>query len=115
MDQKASVFDKLITGLSADERTDMLRRIQTDEPASEEPLFVPDDGEEAESLEAHYSQLGIIQRIMLFLKSFFRQKDIMEVLEESILEGYARDIQSAHPGLYDFRTNTLGASFARLA
>ena len=113
MHQKASVFDKLVTGLSANERIEMLGRIQTHEPVNEEPLFETDEEEELENLEAHFSRLGFIQRIMLFLKSLFRQKDVMTVLEESILEGYGRDIERAYPGLYDFRTDTLGASFAR--
>ncbi|MAG13771.1 MAG: hypothetical protein CMN78_04155 [Spirochaetales bacterium] len=113
MHQKASAFDRLVTGLSANERLDMLKRIQTQPSENKEPLFESEASEESESVEAIFSRLGLIQRIVLFLKALFKQKEVMAVLEETVFEGFAREIETAYPGLYTYRTNTLGASFAR--
>ena len=110
--QRATTFDRLVSGLSGSERIEMLKRIESSYNSDDDPLFSNTDEDEVENLEILLNRLTIFQRIILFLKSLFQQRDIMEVLEESVLQRYATELERSKAGLFNAKSMMLGNGFA---
>ncbi|MFP4363166.1 MAG: DUF5312 family protein [Spirochaetia bacterium] len=95
-----SVFDKLVTNISREERTEMLERIHSTSRLSEEPLF-PEEEEQPISLEETYSNLGFFYKIYLFFKALFSGKDRLELIKELVLNNITKKVQTQYPHLLE--------------
>ncbi len=106
-------FDRLVSALSADERLGMLKSIETSGARVEEPIFM--DAEETENINiaSVYNRLGVVKRIILFFRALFTRLDAMEILEDSILKGYAGEVERAYRGLFNAGANTLSPLFKK--
>ncbi len=98
-------FDKLVSQLSRDERKQMLERIRASAQVLEEPLSQFQDPPTVD-LQAEVEKLGLLHRLLLFLRSLFAGKDRAEVIEEFLVRDLGRTIQRDAPGLIDTRTGT---------
>ncbi|MBT3273424.1 MAG: hypothetical protein HN368_09730, partial [Spirochaetales bacterium] len=107
-----STFDSLVTGLSGDERIEMLKNISAAESTDEEPLFAEAEEGEAVNLEILHGRLGIFQKLILFIKSLFAQRDVLEVFEETMLSKHGYEIEHNFPGLLDAGKMSVGYVFA---
>ena len=108
-----STFDRLVSGLSADERLEMLKGIESTSQGVDGPIIDDTAETEAVNIEAVYTRLGVVRRILLFLKALFTQRDVMEILEDSILRGYGEEVERAYRGLFTAGANTLSPIFKR--
>ena len=97
-----SVFDKLVHGISSEEKKTLLQQIGEKAAVSEDPLALDDDDREAVDLEEVYNGLGIVARIILFIKMLFTGRNREYVLENDLLAGIAHDIQKRSSGIMDF-------------
>ena len=111
--RQISTFDRLVAGLSTEERRGMLRSIEENLNIDSEPLFADAEESEEISLEVIHGRLGLIHRIILFFKALIVQRNVLDVLEESLLLRYAAEIERAYQGLFDAKTNSLGYAFAK--
>ena len=105
-------FEKLASGLSADERFRLLDRIKTEGSVGSDPLYENTEDSDAQELEAFYGRLSIIKKLVLFFVALFNKKDSMQFLEETIIARIAKDIEKTHTGIYSQKTMTLGGAFA---
>jgi hypothetical protein len=106
-----STFDSLVSGLTADERLEMLRGIEESGTGIEEPIFADAEDTATINIEAVYNRLGVVKRILLFFKALFTQRDVMDLLEDSLLRGYAEEVERACRGMFTSGSNTLNLLF----
>lgn len=109
-----SIFDVLVSELSTDERRDLLERITRGSPLSQEPLYPPSSLPRVEhsDYDSRFSDLNVIARLLLFLRSVFRGKSREELLREDDLKEIARKVAQVFPGLVDLRRGLLLAPLA---
>ena len=91
----------------------MLRNIEAKIKTDDEPLYADNEESEEINLEIIHGRLGLIQRIILFIKALISQRNVLDVLEESLLQRYAAEIERSYQGLFYARTNSLGIAFGK--
>jgi hypothetical protein len=100
----SSSFDYLVAELSSEERRLLLERIKTSMPVSSEPLFpahaAPGAGS-ASTIKAE--ELGILPRLLLFLRGLFSGKSRDELLREDELKEIGRKVEQRKVGVIDRR------------
>jgi len=104
MTATGELFDGLVAELSDEERGFLLERIKSSMPVSPEPLFPAQgaqDGSVAAS--ARIEELGLILRLVLFLRGLFSGKSKEEILREDELKEIGRKVELHYPGLIDRR------------
>lgn len=106
---ESSVFDSLVAGLSEEERRSLLERVRKSVAVSNAPLFDAGSMPSSPPLsgQERLARLGIIARILLFLRRLFSGRDYDSLLEEDELRAIARRVQSAVPNLVDYRRGIL--------
>jgi hypothetical protein len=106
-----SPFDGLVAELSADERVALLERIRLTAQVSDEPLYqaataaAPRPGARAEDL-------GLVAKLVLFLRALFSGKSRDELLREDGLKEIGRGIELRYPGLIDRRRGLIFGAVA---
>jgi hypothetical protein len=110
--QQNSTFDRLVSELSAEERIEMLKDIESNVTIDEEPLLKSSESEYEVNIEGEYRKLGFIKKFFLFIKSILRQRDVVDVFEDSLMKSIAEDVERASKGIFDSRRRTLSAGFA---
>lgn len=106
-----SVFEQMAAHLSEAEREQILERIRLSSKSGEEPLYVEPEDDTIE-LEIIYERLSFFQKLALFIRSLFTQKDPIEVLEDSSMDRLAKEAASQSPGLFNGKTKCFEAAFA---
>jgi hypothetical protein len=106
---QGSVFDRLVADLSLEERRDLLERLDRSVIVSDEPLYDKIFAERAgaPSHIRNLSELGLLKRILLYLRRFFTGRDIDSLLVEDELKALARNVEAACPGIVDYRRGML--------
>lgn len=105
-------FDKLVAGLSAADRNAMLERIK--KTSGESIKLVETEEKPAEysmSLSVRLQNESIFYRIILWLRSFIKQKDTEKLYNEDIIANIAKKINREHPGLLMHRHGVLDSIF----
>lgn len=106
------MFDRLVEELTPDERKSLLERIQQLHPISEEPV-VSNIQEEAEvDFEREFQALGLVEKILLWIRAFFTRRIREEVLEEHLVKKLSRELQRKAPGMVDTKRKLLLPPFA---
>ena len=94
-----SVFDKLVSGLSSNERRDMLERI-----ASAVTLGPPDEEPEQDrvvDLNESFAQMGVFRRLIIIVTAFFSGRERNSIVEGYLLRDLSRRVNAALPGGLD--------------
>ncbi len=78
-------FDKLIIKLSSNEKKELLSKMERGFELSQEPLVEKQEIIETEykNFQQEYESLTIFYKIVLFIQSFVKHKDIPTLLKES--------------------------------
>lgn len=100
-------FDHLVTELSAEERGLLLERIKASMPVSNEPLFPAQAAPGNMQSASREDALGIVSRLLLFLRGLFSGKSKAELLREDELRAIARRIEQHAPGIIDRKRNLI--------
>ena len=110
---QTSVFDRLVSDLSAEERSDLLERVNRSFSVSEEPLYAEPDAAVARKRlgPENLSELGLFRRIVLFFRRFFTGRDIESLLAEDEIKALAKEVERLAPGMVDERRAVLCQSF----
>lgn len=109
-----SVFDSLVAELSVEERRELLGRLGSAVAMSEEPLASQDELDAARR-GPHVlgpDDLGLIQRLVLFLRRLFTGRDLETLLEEDELKVLAKLVDQRLPGVVDYRRGLVAAPLA---
>lgn len=107
-----SNFDRMVSGISDDERKDLLSRVQK---GQDDELF-PDDRRELKdslksTLNIRFRQEGFFVRIWLKLKAAFLGMPLEDVYNTTMVSGIARDIERNFPGYINYHRSCLIAPF----
>ncbi len=109
-----TVFDRLVTELSKEERRQMLDKINRLVQISDEPLAAESDEKTEVDLGAIFNKLGFFQKIVFFFKMLFSGKNREELLEERALREIAKDIQRRSSlNIMDFTRGQFLPAFGR--
>lgn len=111
-DVKRDSFDKLVAGLSFDDRVNMLNNINKN--VSPAVTFTENEVRESEknfSLHIKYSEESFFYRFFLWLRSFIYKKSAEKIYNDDIIASLARRINKNHPGLINHKNKILESIF----
>ncbi|MCR5062124.1 MAG: DUF5312 domain-containing protein [Treponema sp.] len=107
-----SSFDKLVAGLSADERTTMLRNINKNASPS---VLLDESGNKVQekniSLHLKFKGESVFYRFILWLRGIIEKKDPEKIYNDDVLIALARRVNRDHPGILDYRNQNLDSVF----
>jgi hypothetical protein len=97
-------FDKLITNLSSNEKKSLLEKVEITLELSQEPLAAVEEVIDSglQNFQQEYESLTVLQKILLFIQSLVKQKDIPTLLKEYQV-GVLRKKYFANTKLADFK------------
>ncbi len=111
--QYESMFDKLVMDLSSRERKELLEKLRDSNNVSIEPLVFEVADEREVSLEQAYSKLGLFDKVVLFIKTFFTGRKRESLVEELLLKKLADRIAKKNPNLMSFQRRQLLEGFIK--
>ncbi len=109
--EESGTFDRLVSELSAEERKDLLRRIEARVTVSSAPLFQAEDLPVSVELERRFNEESWFLRLWLRILSAFRGKTPIKLYEDRLASKIGIMIESRAPGLYERRRNYLLSGF----
>ena len=108
-------FDRLVSGLSIDERQNLVEKLKGQPEISAEPLFVEDDrAVPVLDIETEYSKLPWYYRLWYFILGFIKSKTSIMIFEDHKVAALGNQIIEKSPGLYDYQRGWLLPAFYRL-
>jgi len=90
-----TIFDRLVSSLSTQERREMLDRIASSVTIPEYDWFSEDDP--AIDLEASFSEMGLLKRLIIFLTALLTGREKLSVVEEYALRDLRRRVSNRLP------------------
>lgn len=108
--QGSTVFDKLVRGLSSDERRELLFRIEQSVPGVSEPLVEEPDVSSV-NVDREYNKLSLWQRLLMFVRSLFTGKDREALVHEHLLRELGHDLDARLGKLIDVRNRVFLPAF----
>ena len=109
---ETSVFDRLVSDLSLAERRALLERVRASVVMSSEPLSVPRESEERYDVDRAYRGLHFFQKLFLFIKAFIKRKDPLYIVQDSLIDSLAKEVERSCPGIFSYRTLKFLPGFA---
>ena len=114
-ESKRSTFDKLVAGLSTEDRLIMLSNLSKDSAPAVQ--FVESDEPAPEknyTLRLRYREESVFYKFILWLRSVFQKKDSEKLYNEDIIAAMARKLSRNHPGLIFHRDFVMDQVFYEL-
>ncbi|MFP4612879.1 MAG: DUF5312 family protein [Spirochaetaceae bacterium] len=105
-----SVFDALVSSLSAEERRDMVERIRRTITADDEPIERPLDPAESD-VEYAYATMGLWRRLLVLLRMLLGAVSRSEAVEQVLLQRVSRKLRVEAPHLIDVGSSTMLPGF----
>ena len=107
-------FDVLVSGLSLEERQNLLEKLKSQSMISYEPLYYEDDETvHVEDVETEYPKLPWYSRLWYFILSFIRSKAPIKIFEDHRVAVLSKKIEDKSPGLFDSKKGLLLPAFLR--
>ena len=107
-------FDRLVSGLSMDERLNLVEKMKGQSEISAEPLYVENDETvSAADIETEYSKLPWYYRLWYFILGFIKSKTSIMIFEDHKVMALGNQIIEKSPGLYDYQRGWLLPAFYR--
>ncbi|MCL2831547.1 MAG: DUF5312 domain-containing protein [Treponema sp.] len=108
-------FDRLVSGLTLQERQNLLEKLKSLSILSVEPLYTAEnDIESPLSIDEMYSRLPWYSRLRYFIQSIFSGKTPVKLFAIRQMELLGREINEQTAGLYSFRSGKLQPVFYTL-
>lgn len=105
-------FDKLIAGLSADERREMLNRINANAPQTVQFVDVDDNIKDIPgNLQLRLNNESVIYKILLWVRSVFSKRPSEKIYNDDLLLRIAKKVNKEHPGLINHHAAVLDSVF----
>jgi len=112
LENNKSGFDRLVAGLSAEERVSMLNRINMAAPDS---VQIPEPESEEETTTVRLSQKlkgeSFLYRLFIWLRSIFSKESQEAIYNDDIITSIAKKVNRNSPGLINLRINSLDYIF----
>jgi len=103
-----TVFEKLVTALSREERREMLEKIQRTVTLEEQTVSFEDDEESGPvDLDEVYRSLPVLRKLIVFIQFVLTGKPREELVQELLIRRIATHIGKNYPGLVDFRAGVM--------
>jgi len=107
-------FDRLVSGLSMDERQNLLTKLEKQSQLSNEPLYTElKEVIPAADIETEYSKLPWYYRLWYFILSILKAKPPVVLFENKQVASLGQKINEKSPGLYDYQRGLLLPGFYR--
>ncbi|MDR0496672.1 MAG: DUF5312 domain-containing protein [Treponema sp.] len=107
-------FEKLVSGLSLDERHNLLEKLKSQSTLSDEPLYSEKaSASPAITIEVEFSRLPWHSRLWYFILGLFKSSSPMKIFEEYRVSSLGNKVQEKTPGLYDYQKGLLLPVFFR--
>lgn len=111
-DIKKGAFDKLVAGLSAEDRNSMLERINQNAAPSVQFVEMEEKPDEySMTLKVRLENESVFYKFFLWLRGLIHKKETEQIYNEDIIAGIARKINREHPGLLMHRHGVLDSVF----
>ena len=109
----ANSFDKLVSGISAEERRFLLEKLKNENIAARSDTLDFADAElsDTRTLEARIQTESFFYRVMLWLRALFTTQSRETLYNKDFLAAAAHKTARAHPGLIDFSQGVLESLF----
>jgi hypothetical protein len=110
-------LEKLVTGLSLEERQTMFEKLRAQSTISNESLYPIPPGVEAEpalSAADRYAKLPWYYRVYYFILGFFKNKAPHQVFMDAQIGRLGHRVDLEYPDMYNYQTELLLTGFYRL-
>ena len=105
-------FDRLIAGLSADERREMLNRINANAPQTVQFVDVDDNIKDIPgNLQLRLNNESVIYKFLLWVRSVFSKRPSEKIYNDDLLLRIAKKVNKEHPGLINHHAAVLDSVF----
>ena len=104
--KESNSFERLVSTISQEERTSLLKKLKTSEKEEELGQLKPitDEKEYTEnSIQELLKNENLFTRIYLFIKSLFTSESVEYVYNDMLLKGRAKNIEKNHPTLLNYK------------
>lgn len=109
---KKDAFDRLVAGLSSEDRAEMLYSINKNlSPSVDLGEDTTVDSSIKITLRTKYAQESFFYRLILWFRSLFRKKNAESIYNDDIISALARRVNKNHPGLINHKNRTLDSLF----
>ena len=109
---KKDAFDRLVAGLSSEDRAEMLYNINKNlSPTVELVENEPADSSANITLRTKYAQESFFYRLILWFRSLFRKKNAESIYNDDIISALARRVNKNHPGLINHKIKIIDSIF----
>jgi hypothetical protein len=100
-------FNRLVSELSVEERTNLLEKLSSQSGISSSVLYEEPETAGDFQLENRYQNLPWYYRIWFFILSFFNSRSPLKLFEDHIMLQLARDLEEKAPGFYSYQKDML--------
>ncbi len=107
-----TAFDKLVAGMSLEDRSELLERIN--QGTASVVQFVETENQLPEknlSLHLRFKEESIFYKILLWIRSIIEKKDSEKIYNEDVIASLARRLTRDHPGILNHRNALLESVF----
>ena len=109
-DNKTS-FDKLVAGLSAQDRTAMLERINKSTVQNIQIINPEQHKDNFQSLKIRLNNESFFYKIILYIRSLFQKNPQEKIYNDDLISDLARKINRNHPGIVNHKIKSLDYLF----
>ena len=107
-----SAFDKLVAGMDASERSDMLEKINQSSVSVIQLVETENQYPEKNiSLHLRFKEESAFYKFLLWVRSLIEKKDSEKIYNEDVLASMARRINRDHPGILNHRNGLIDSVF----
>ncbi|MCL1927866.1 MAG: DUF5312 domain-containing protein [Treponema sp.] len=110
--EETGSFNRLVSGLDIEERTNLLEKLSSQSSLSSAVLYEDTPGEEGDFVaEDQYQKLPWYYKIYFFILSFFNSRPPIKLFENHVMIQQYREMEEKNPGYYNFQKDTLLSRF----
>lgn len=111
--ENSSMFDKLVSGITQNERLDLLRKLETVSDTTTQTIDseIEDETSVEEDLTVRLKNESIFFRIFLMIKSFFKSSNVEVLYNDHLVSNNAKIIEKNYPDILDYKHGFLLSTF----
>jgi len=111
-EDKKGAFDRLVAGLSSEDRTNMLDRInKTSAPSVQFTETETPDKDKNVTLLLRYKDESIFYKFIVWLRGIIYKKETVKIYNEDLLASIAKKVDRNHPGILNHHIKSLDTVF----
>lgn len=111
--EEGSTFNRLVSGLSLEERGNLLSKLSSQSDLSTEPLYLEEKDNAGFDVKSQYEKMAWYARLWYFLLGLFKSSSPVKVYEDSLIAKIGAAINSKTPGMYNYHEAQLLPEFHR--